>query len=237
MTLRDKITFFNTTISPHVINPDRFRKIRNLLEQRQPDLTLVMDNVNKPHNLAAIIRSCDAAGIGTLHAISTTSSIRKKQKTAAGANRWTQLQLHDSLPQLLRTLRNDGMQLLAADYNSRSVDFRSVDYTQPTALIMGAEKFGPSDTSLELADQCIHIPMHGMVESLNVSVAAALILFEAERQRKTAGLYDTPSLTATELHDKLFELSYPAISEKLRMLGRPYPSLRDDGSFEEPAEE
>ncbi|HED30564.1 MAG TPA: tRNA (guanosine(18)-2'-O)-methyltransferase TrmH [Prosthecochloris aestuarii] len=214
-----------------MINPERFRKIRRLLELRQPDLTLVMDNVNKPHNLAAIIRTCDAVGIEHIHAISTRDSIRKKQKTAGGSTKWTTLHLHCSMDDLLVELRNEGMQLIVADYNERSKDFRSVDFTQPTALIMGAEKFGPSASSLNMSDHSIHIPMQGMVESLNVSVAAAVILFEAQRQRIEKGCYDTPSLPPEEFRERLFELCYPEISQKLSNQKKTYPELDENGHF------
>jgi len=213
-----------------VINPERFQKIRKLLELRQSDLAMVMDNVNKPHNLAAIIRTCDAVGIETIHAVSQKPAIRTKQKTAGGSSKWTNLTLHDSMPVLLTTLRSEGKQILAAHFNEHSVDYRSIDYTKPTAIIMGAEKFGPAASTLEHVDQTIHIPMQGMVESLNVSVAAAVILFELQRQRLQAGCYDKPTLDPAYLQKRLFELSYPTISETLRHQGKPYPPLSEEGT-------
>ncbi len=188
-----------------------------------------MDNVNKPHNLAAIIRTCDSIGIETIHAVSNRPAIRKKQKTAGGSTRWVELSLHDSVKDILDTLRASDMQLLAADYCETSSDFRSIDYTRPTAIIMGAEKYGPSAETMTMVDQAIHIPMQGMVESLNVSVAAAVILFEAQRQRLDAGCYRRNALEKDALEKRLFELSYPLIAEKLSLQGKPYPPLDDEG--------
>ncbi|NTV01503.1 MAG: tRNA (guanosine(18)-2'-O)-methyltransferase TrmH [Chlorobiaceae bacterium] len=217
-----------------MIAPERFHKIRRLLEQRQPDLTLVMDNVNKPHNLAAIIRSCDAVGIPEVHAVSYRSSIRTKQHTAAGASRWLRVGLDESVEHIGGQLRSRGMQLLVATYRSDSVDFRSVDYTRPTAIIVGEELKGPSEAALALADRCIYIPMQGMVESLNVSVAAALILFEAQRQRLAAGMYGVNRIQQETFDRLLFEYTYPRLSRMLREKGYTYPPLDENGAFTPP---
>jgi len=223
-----------TKTSLTVIAPERFHKIRRLLEQRQPDLTLVMDNVNKPHNLAAIIRSCDAVGIPEMHAVSYRSSIRTKQHTAAGASRWIRVGLDESVEPIGQKLRQQGMQILVATYRPDSVDFRSVDYTRPTAIIVGEELKGPSEAALSLADKSIYIPMQGMVESLNVSVAAALILFEAQRQRLKAGMYGANRFPAETFERLLFEYTYPRLSRMFREKGYPYPPLDDDGAFSPP---
>ncbi|MGC8774161.1 MAG: tRNA (guanosine(18)-2'-O)-methyltransferase TrmH [Chlorobaculum sp.] len=216
-----------------MVSPERFRKIRELLEKRQTDLTLVMDNVNKPHNLAAIIRSCDAVGIHQVHAISYRSSIRTKQHTAAGASRWLKVRLSDSVAAVGEKLRETGTQILVAHYCPEAVDFRSIDYTRPTAIVMGEELKGPSKEALDLADNFIYIPMMGMVESLNVSVAAALILFEAQRQRQATGLYDTCHFSDSDFERLLFEYTYPRLAAVLRDQGKPYPKLDENGAFTE----
>ncbi len=217
-----------------MIAPERFHKIRRLLEQRQPDLTFVMDNVNKPHNLAAIIRSCDAVGIPEVHAVSYRSSIRTKQHTAAGASRWVKVGLDESVEPIGKGLREKGMQILVATFRPDSVDFRTVDYTRPTAIIVGEELKGPSEAALELADRSIYIPMQGMVESLNVSVAAALILFEAQRQRQQAGMYGANRFPAETFDRLLFEYTYPRLSRMFREKGYAYPLLDENGAFTPP---
>ncbi|MBN1929448.1 MAG: tRNA (guanosine(18)-2'-O)-methyltransferase TrmH [Chlorobiaceae bacterium] len=214
-----------------MIAPERFQKIRQLLDKRQTDLTLVMDNVNKPHNLAAIIRSCDAVGIHKVHAISRRSTIRTRQHTAAGASRWVKVGLSESITPVGQQIREAGMQILVATYRPDAVDFRSIDYTRPTAIVMGEELKGPSEEALGLADHFIFIPMCGMVESLNVSVAAALILFEAQRQRQAAGMYDVRHFSDGEFERLLFEYAYPRLSAVLREQGKPYPKLDENGSF------
>jgi len=220
-----------TKKSKILIAPERFQKIRSLLEQRQTDLTLVMDNVNKPHNLAAIIRSCDAVGIHRIHVVSYRSSIRTKQHTAAGASKWVKVELENSIVPIGAELKEAGMQILVATYRPDAVDFRSIDYTRPTAIIVGEELKGPSEEALAIADHCVYIPMAGMVESLNVSVAAALILFEAQRQREAAGMYRSRQFPDDKFERLLFEYTYPRLSQVLREQGKPYPVLDQNGAF------
>ncbi len=214
-----------------MISSERFSKIKQLLAYRQPDLTVLMDNVNKPHNLSAIIRSCDAIGIETVHAVSEEKIIKNRQRAARGSSKWVNLELHETLEHAFMCLRAQKMQILVAHYHEESVDFRTLDYTRPTAIVMGAELFGPSAKTLSEANHCIHIPMQGMVESLNVSVAAAVILFEAQRQRIEAGLYSRPGLSEKYMKKRIFELAYPAVSKKLAEQNRCYPELGPDGNI------
>jgi len=214
-----------------VIAPERFQKIRAMLHHRQPDLTVVMDNVNKAHNLSAIIRSCDCVGIGELHAISYRTYIHTKQNTAAGASKWTRVHLYSDVESAYQTLAEAGMQILVATNRDGCRDFRSVDYTLPTAIVVGAEWDGISNEAIEGADHAITIPMVGMGESLNVSVATAVMLFEAQRQRAAKGMYDAPQLAPETLQQMLFELSYPTLSRQLREAQLPYPPLDEQGKL------
>lgn len=214
-----------------MISPERFSKIKQLLSLRQPDLTVLMDNVNKPHNLSAIIRSCDAVGIETVHAVSTDNVIKNRQRAARGSNKWVNLVLHENMAKACNALRKKDMQILVAHYSDEAVNFRAIDYTKPTAIVMGAELFGPSKNAVSQADHFIYIPMQGMVESLNVSVAAAVILFEAQRQRLEAGLYEQPRLAEEHMKRRLFELAYPVVSKKMALQQKPYPELDDNGKI------
>lgn len=111
------------------------------------------------------------------------------------------------------------------------MDFRGVDLTRPTAIMMGAELHGVSERGLELADAHVVIPMVGMVRSLNVSVATALLLYEAQRQREAAGMYDGSRLAPEEFRRILFEWSYPELARRRRQEGRSYPDLDDQGQL------
>ncbi|MFP4209031.1 MAG: tRNA (guanosine(18)-2'-O)-methyltransferase TrmH [Wenzhouxiangella sp.] len=179
------------------MTPQRKARIEAVAARRQPDLTVFMERVHKPHNVAAILRTCDAVGVMQAHAVPGDEGLPRLNHTSQGAQRWVELQRHSDTPGGLGALRSAGFRLYAAHFSSSAVDFRIPDYTRPTAIIMGTEKFGVSDQALGLVDQEIVIPMLGMSQSLNVSVATALILYEAQRQRAAAGLYGPRPLTAS----------------------------------------
>jgi tRNA (guanosine-2'-O-)-methyltransferase len=211
------------------MTPERFAKLQRALDRRQPDLTVFMDAVNKPHNLSAIIRTADAVGIQRLHAISEGDAIRRHHMIAGGAKHWVGITLHRTTKAALAALRSEGWRLVAAHVGEKTRDYRDVDYTKKVALMVGAELVGLSDAAIAAADEEIAIPMHGLGTSLNVSVAVGIILLEAERQRLKAGLYEKARLTPEERERTLFEWSYPEIAERCRQLGRPYPALTADG--------
>jgi tRNA (guanosine-2'-O-)-methyltransferase len=148
---------------------------------------------------------------------------------AGGAKHYVGLTLHHSTAAALAALRADGWRLVAAHADAGARDYRSVDYTAKVALMVGAELVGLSDAALAAADERVAIPMHGLGTSLNVSVAVGVMLLEAERQRRAAGLYDTSRLPAAERDATLFEWCYPEIAERCRQLGRAYPPLTDEG--------
>lgn len=169
------------------MTPERKARIERVAARRQPDLTVFMEQVHKPHNLAAVLRTCDAVGVLRAHAVPASGGIPTLNHTAQGAQRWVELIRHQDTESGLRLLKAQGFILYAAHFSDRAVDFRQPDYTRPSAFVMGTEKFGVSEEALALVDQEIVIPMVGMAQSLNVSVATAVLLFEAQRQREAAG--------------------------------------------------
>jgi len=122
------------------MTPERFQKIKDILNKRQPDLTVIMDNVHKPHNLAAIIRSCDAVGIGEIHGISSNEQkVGVNLKSAGGSNHWVNLHIHHSVLKVISDLKQSGFSIYAANGSEKAMDYRKVDYTKPTAIVLGAE--------------------------------------------------------------------------------------------------
>lgn len=211
------------------MTPERFAKLQRALDRRQPDLTVYMDAVNKSHNVSAIVRTADAVGIHRLHALSTGGALRRHHMIAGGAKHYVGLTLHGSTAAALAALRAEGWELVAAHTGASARDYRDVDYTAKVAIMVGAELVGLSEAALAIADQQVAIPMRGLGTSLNVSVAVGVILLEAERQRRAAGLYDVCRLAPVERERTLFEWCYPEIAERCRQLGREYPKLRADG--------
>jgi tRNA (guanosine-2'-O-)-methyltransferase len=213
------------------MTPERFRRLKAVLSARQPDLTVLMERVNKPHNFSAILRNCDAVGVLEAHAVLPESDPDIHSGVSAGAARWVPVVTHESAEAAVSHLRTAGFQVLAAHLSDQAVDYRALDYTRPTALMMGAELYGVSEEGLAAADRHVVIPMRGFVQSLNVSVATALLLFEAQRQRSDAGMYDAPRLSPDAFRRRLFEWAYPREAETLRAAGEPYPDLDDEGRW------
>ncbi len=207
------------------MTPERYHRLRAVLNKRQPDLTVLMENVHKPHNLSAILRTADAVGVYQAHAVNPTGGVPTFHDTAGGSEKWVYLRVHPSIEEAIGHLKERGFAVYAANLSERALDYRRVDYVRPTALLLGAEKWGVSRRAAELADGDVIIPMVGMVQSLNVSVAAAVILFEAQRQRLAAGLYDQPRLDPETYQRTLFEWAYPRRAALLREKGMPYPEL------------
>ncbi len=177
----------------------RRERIREVLSRRQPDLALIAEHVHKPHNLSAVLRSCDAVGIGTVHAVNPTGGVPTYNATSASAEKWVEVLIHGRIEGAIAAVRRRGLRVYAAHLSGDAVDYREVDYTVPCALLLGNEREGVTPKAAALADARVIIPMLGMVQSLNVSVAAAVILFEAQRQRLAAGLYSSPRLPRDEL--------------------------------------
>lgn len=213
------------------MTPERFQFLRAALERRQPDLTILAENVNKPHNVAALLRTCDAVGALELHAVSASGGFERPRLITGGSRSYVPARIHRSLGHAVTQLKSSSFQIVAAHFSDYSVDYRELDYTRPTAFLMGSELWGVSAEGVALADHQVLIPMRGLVESLNVSVAAAILLFEAARQREAAGLYARSRLPAAQFNTLLFEWCYPRIAHRCRELGVPYPPLREDGDL------
>lgn len=211
--------------------PKRYHRLRAVLDRRQPDLTVLLEDVQVPRNLAAILRSCDAAGVFEAHAVWPGGRLKISRPASGGNRKWLPVRKHRTLASALERLKDRGLRVLAAHPAPQAVGFREVDYTLPTALLLGNEDNGLTEEALAGADSIVTIPMEGMGTSLNVSVAAALILFEAQRQRRAAGLYDRLRLDAEIYARTLFEWTYPGIAQQCRKRGVPYPALGEDGEI------
>jgi tRNA (guanosine-2'-O-)-methyltransferase len=213
------------------MTPQRYQKLRRVLDSRQPDLTVLLDNVHKPHNFSAILRSCDAVGVFEAHAVWQDPKLRANHLTSGGTAKWVGIRTHPDITTAVAELRAQGFQLVAAHPEGDARDYRELDYTRPTALLLGAELQGLGKAALEYADERVCVPMLGMVESLNVSVAAATILFEAQRQRINTNQYAESRLDRARYEQTLFEWAHPAVASYCRRHALTYPDLDDDGEI------
>ncbi len=213
------------------MTPERFKKITRILSQRQHNLTLVLDEVHKGRNLSAIMRSADAHGIDKMHCIKPDAGFKHYRGTALGSHKWVQVSLHDRAITLLNQLKANGYQIVATSLSARSRDYRDIDYTVATAIVLGTENNGVSDSVLHQVDHVIAIPMVGMAESLNVSVACGIILAEAQRQRSVAGMYASRQLPEDDYKQRLFQWCYPELAQYCDQRGFSYPELDEEGAI------
>ena len=212
------------------MTPERYQRIRDMLAKRQTDLTVCLENVHKPHNVSAVVRTCDAIGIHKVHAV-WENQYRVRSGTAMGSQQWVNVDTHENVTDAIGALKAQNMQVLVTHLSDKAVDFRDIEYTKPTAILFGQEKYGVTDEAIAMCDQDIVIPMVGMVQSLNVSVAAALVLYEAQRQRQIAGMYDVQHLSEEECQRMLFEGGYPVLTKVCKRKGIPYPPIDEQGQI------
>lgn len=213
------------------MRPERFHRLRAVLAARQPDLTVLMDGVHKSHNFSAILRNCDAVGVLEAHVVPPQTGLDLHHGTSAGTKKWVSVHRHPDVSGAIAHLKARGFTVLAAHPSDDAIDYRAPDYKVPTAIVVGAELDGISADTLRHADGVLAIPLSGMVHSLNVSVATALILFEARRQREAAGMYERSRLSEADFEKRLFEWAYPSLASARRKHERPYPALGADGEI------
>ena len=175
----------------------RQARIRSVLLRRQPDLTVVLENVHDPHNVSAILRSCDGVGVLRAHAVYSIEEPPPgmfARQTSASAAKWVEVERNRSLVDCYERLRAEGFSILVTSVGPGSRPLYDCDLRGAVALVFGNEMRGVSTEARDMADGAVHIPMVGMVESLNVSVACAVCLYEAFRQRTESGQYELPKL-------------------------------------------
>ncbi len=172
-------------------SPRRIHRISQALHRRQDDLIVAIERVHDRHNISAILRSADAVGIG--HVIWEPDPRQDEEainpEISKGTERWVQLKVTKNLMRDLQALKKKGYRIAATHLSRRAVDFRSLDWTKKWVVILGNEHAGCSDAVLAEADENVILPMMGLVQSLNVSVATAVLMYEIQRQRENAGMY------------------------------------------------
>lgn len=179
----------------------RSERMDEILTRKQPSLQMMLHDVHDSQNLSAIIRTCDAVGILDIFYSSRGDKTLRMHKTITqGAHRWTRRHRvadKDTL-YFLQEKKAEGFQVVVTHLSEKSKSFREVDYSKPTLIVMGNEKEGVSEEIIAEATDVVIIPMLGMVQSLNVSVATALILYEAQRQRENAKMYGSPQISLAQ---------------------------------------
>lgn len=184
----------------------RLARLESVLRRRQPDLTVVMENIHDPHNVSAMLRSCDAAGVYEAQLLYNTDAFpRIGKKSSASAGKWVERRKFKTVAECYGALRSEGFRIYATQLNESSTSLYDLDLTQKVAFVFGNEHRGVSEDAASKADAIIQIPMVGMIQSLNVSVACAVVLFESLRQRLARGDYEKTKFPPAEF-DRLSQV-------------------------------
>ena len=179
------------------MTPERSEKLLRVLAQRQTNLTVVMENVQDPHNISAVMRTCDAVGIQDIYILNTQIPRHKKfgAKSSSSALKWLSIHQYTNAEECFAVLRKNYQTILTTHLSSDAVGLYEIDFTKSVALIFGNEHSGVTDEVRAMADGNFIIPQMGIIQSLNISVACAVSIYEAYRQKKNAGHYDALSLS------------------------------------------
>lgn len=184
----------------------RIEKIKTVLENRQTTLHLVMENIHDPHNVSAILRTCDAAGVDSVSLLYHIEKFPKiGKKSSASAGKWVKREKYTSVEECFNSLKKNKYKIYSSYVGTGTKNLFDLDLTEKVALVMGNEHRGISEEIVKNSDELFYIPMHGMVQSLNVSVATAITLYEAMRQRMRSGMYGNISFTEEEFNSRLEE--------------------------------
>jgi tRNA (guanosine-2'-O-)-methyltransferase len=198
------------------MTPEREQRITRVLDKRRDDLTIVLENVSDPHNISAVMRTCDAVGIQDIHILNTRILPHKKwgAKSSSSAAEWLSIHQYTDAAECFADLRRRADHIFATHLSGDAVSLYEMDLTGRIALVFGNEHSGVSDEIRALSDGNFIIPQVGFIKSLNISVACAVTLYEAFRQKSAAGQYDHPGLAPARYHHLLKEWSRGQLAER-----------------------
>lgn len=180
------------------MTPARLAKLTKVLNQRQFDLTVVLENVLDPHNISAVLRTAEVVGVQHIYVLNTRIEAHKRfgVKSSSSAVKWVTVHQYDITKNCFDALRQQGFAIYTTHIGDDSVCLYSMDLTQRVALVFGNEHTGVSEEALAQADGNFLLPQAGIIQSLNISVACAVALYEAKRQKLLAGHYNSPTRDA-----------------------------------------
>lgn len=178
------------------MTPERHNRLTTVLDKRQGDITIVLENVFDPHNISAVMRTADAVGVQEIYILNTKIARHKKwgAKSSSSAAKWLTIHQFDNAAECFSSLRHHYSTILTTHLSSDAVSLHQIDFTKSIALVFGNEHSGVSDEIRAMADGNFIIPQVGIIRSLNISVACAVTLYEAFRQKNNAGQYNQRSL-------------------------------------------
>ena len=192
------------------MTPERREKLQSVLSKRQNDITIVLENVFDPHNISAVMRTCDAVGVQEVYVLNTKIPRHKKwgAKSSSSAAKWLTIHQFENAEECFAELRRKYSKILTTHLSGDAVNLYEIDLTQTVALVFGNEHSGVSEEIRKMADGNFIIPQSGIIRSLNISVACAVTLYEAYRQKALAGHYVKPKLNGEVLKELMNKWGY-----------------------------
>ncbi len=192
------------------MTPERSAKLLSVLNKRQQNLTVVLENVFDPHNISAVMRTCDAVGIQDIYILNTRIPPHKRwgAKSSSSASKWLTIHQFTNANECFAELRRYYSKILTTHLSSDAVSLYDIDFTESIALVFGNEHGGVSEDIRALADGNFIIPQLGIIQSLNISVACAVTIYEAYRQKNNAGHYNQQSLAADKMNSLLSDWGF-----------------------------
>lgn len=185
------------------MTPERKERLTNVLNKRQPGLAVVLENVSDPHNISAVMRTCDAVGVQDIYILNTAIPKYKKfgKKSSSSASKWLSVHQYQDADECFKVLRQKYSKIYSTHLSEDAVSLYELDFLESTALVFGNEHGGLSESVLSKCDGNFIIPQVGIIKSLNISVACAVSLYEAFRQKNIAGHYNDQQLTKQQFEE------------------------------------
>jgi tRNA (guanosine-2'-O-)-methyltransferase len=194
------------------MTPERRNRLISVLNKRQPDLTVVLENVFDPHNISAVMRTCDAVGIQELYVLTNKIPRHKKwgARSSSSAAKWLTVYQFESAEECFAALRKKYSKIYTTHLSSDAVSLYEINFSESVALVFGNEHAGVSEEIRAMADGNFLIPQMGIIQSLNISVACAVSIYEALRQKTNAGHYNQQRLDDGTYQQLLQEWGFKA---------------------------
>jgi tRNA (guanosine-2'-O-)-methyltransferase len=192
------------------MTPERRQRLLSVLNKRQPDLTVVLENVFDPHNISAVMRTCDAVGIQEIYVLTNKIPKHKKwgARSSSSAAKWLTVHQFEDASECFAAIRKKYSKVYTTHLSSDAVSLYEINFTESVALVFGNEHTGVSEEIRNMADGNFLIPQMGIIQSLNISVACAVSIYEALRQKTNAGHYLQQRLTDATFNSLLDEWGF-----------------------------
>ena len=211
-----------TAYMSQFLTEERMAVLRRTLASRTRYMTILTENTFHPQNASALVRHCEAFGLQDLHTVETRCKFNPNVNIVRGTDKWVDITRHESTEEAISTLKGAGYRLVATTPHRESCTPETFDVAKgPFCLVFGTEHAGVSDEIIEAADEYLRIPMCGMVESLNVSASAAILIYMLSQRMRLTPSIDW-ALKEDDAREMLFRWVMSSVKDSERILEREF---------------